>query len=386
MEPIKTFLAAEQTLHQQAVAATGHEDFGSNDYLEGLRVLLKAYDDEAQFGDIGGFATQAIVVNCLKGRLFTEAGIKQNPQCLEHKIEKPIFVIGLPRTGTTILHRLLAKDSDNQGLEYWLGTYPLPRPPREQWEENLCYQEVDLSLQMMQQLNPDIQAIHAMTAAGIDECRLLLMHSFANVTFQSNATIPSYQKWLYQADFSGVYTQYERALKLIGSNSPEKRWVLKDPSHLWSIDALLNKFPDACIVQTHRDPVKLISSVSSLVYTARKMGEPDITPEEVGLQQLLQWKTVLEKALEVRKRFPENFFDVYFDDLMEQPLGVVANLYQQLGRSLSSETAEALRQWMDENPRGKHGGHSYSAEDFGLTELQIRDHYHAYQTQFFERR
>lgn len=386
MEPIKNFCNAEQSLHQQATMATGLEDFGSDNYLEGLRVLLKAYDEEAQFNDIGRFAAQAMVVNCLKGRLFTEEGIKQNPHCLEHKLEKPIFVIGLPRTGTTILHRLLAQDADNQGLEYWLGTYPMPRPPRQQWQDNLCYQEVDSSLQMMRQLNPDIQAIHEMTAEGVDECRLLLMHSFANVTFQSNATIPSYEQWLYQADFSDIYCQYERALKLIGSQSPDKHWVLKDPSHLWSIDALLKKFPDACIVQTHRDPAKLIASVSSLVYTARKMGEPEISPAAVGQQQLEQWQIVLEKAMTVRERFPENFFDVYFDDFMDDPVKVIDKIYQHVGRTLPQKTAEHLRSWMANNSQGKHGGHNYSPEDFGLTSSQILDHYSSYQNQFFSQR
>ncbi len=383
MKLIENFCKAEQSLHQQATMATGLEDFGNNKYLEGLRILLKAYDNEAQFSDMGRFAAQAMVVNCLKGRLFTEEGIKQNPACLDQIIKKPIFVIGLPRTGTTILHRLLAQDNDNQGLEYWLGSYPMARPPQQQWQDNLSYQEVERSLQAMREFNPEIQAIHEMTAEGVDECRLLLMHSFANVTFQANATIPSYEHWLYNADFSEVYKQYERALKLIGSHSPEKCWILKDPSHLWSIDALLKKFPDACIVQTHRDPAKLIASVSSLVYTARKMGEPEISPAVVGQQQLEQWQIVLEKAMAVREHFPENFYDVYFDDFMNNPVDVVDKLYQHLGRALSQPTAERLRSWIEENPKGKHGGHTYSPEDFGLSASQILDHYSAYQTQFF---
>jgi hypothetical protein len=383
---IENFSRAEQSLHLQATASTGLEDFGSDKYIEGLRVLLKAYDEEARFSDIGRFSAQAMVVNCLKGRLFTEEGIRKNPTCLQQKIIKPIFVIGLPRTRTSILHRLLATDTDNQGLEYWLGSYPMPRPPRTQWPDNLCYQEVDKSLDMMRQLNPEIQAIHEMTAGGVDECRLLLMHSFANVTFQSNATIPSYEQWLYNTDFSEVYCQYERALKLIGADSPEKCWILKDPSHLWSIDALLEKFPDACIVQTHRDPTKLIASVSSLVYAARKMGEPDVSPSMIGQQQLEQWQIVLQKAMAVRERFPNNFYDVYFDDFMDDPVDVVDNLYRHLGRTLSKKTAEQLRSWIAENPQGKHGGHTYSPEEFGLTSSQILDHYSAYQTQFFSQR
>lgn len=384
MELIKSFVEAEQTLHDLAVKATGFDDFGPTEYVEGLRILLKAYDNEALFNDKGHFTAQAMLVNCLKGRLLTQAGVKQNPECLDHKIERPIFVVGLPRTGTTILHRLLSQDSNNQGLEYWLGISPMVRPPRKYWTENLCYQEVATSLQMMRELNPDMQAIHEMTVDGVDECRLLLMHSFANVTFQSNATIPSYEQWLYNADMSGVYQQYEKALKLIGTKETDKRWILKDPSHLWAMDRLLERFPDACIVQTHRDPVKLIASVSSLVYTARKIGEPDISAAAIGLQQLEQWKIVLEKAMAVREKFPNNFYDVYFDDFINDPVTVVDNIYTNFGGELRADAAEQLRQWMITNPQGKHGGHQYRPEDFGLTEAQIRDHYGNYQSQFFK--
>tara|TARA_B110000444_G_C18825220_1_gene589933 strand:- start:698 stop:1858 length:1161 start_codon:yes stop_codon:yes gene_type:complete len=386
VELIKNFYDAERYLHQQAIIATGLTDFGDTTYLEGLRVLLNAYENEAQFNDMGRFAAQNMIVSCLKGRLFTEDGIKKNSQCLQQKMSEPIFIIGLPRTGTSILHRLLAQDNNNQGLEYWLGSYPMPRPPREQWQENLRFQEIKNSLQLMQQINPEIESIHKMRADGVDECRLLLMQSFANVTFSANATIPSYEQWLYNTDFTDVYCQYKRALQLIGSHHASKRWTLKDPSHLWSIDALLEKFPDACIVQTHRDPVKIIASVSSLVYASRKIGEPKISPAQVGQQQLEQWQIVLAKAMKVRENFPGKFYDIYFDDFMDDPIDVVKKLYQHLGRTFSVKTAEHLRNWILDNHQRKHGGHKYSPEDFGLSSSEILDHYSAYQTQFFSSR
>jgi hypothetical protein len=377
------FVQAERQFHDQAISETGLDDFGSDNYLPGLRALANAYDTEAQFGEIGISHTRAMIVNCLKGRLYTLEGLRRCPDCVEQVIEKPIFIIGLPRTGTTTLHRLLAQLSGNQGLEYWLGCYPMPRPPCNQWPYNPRYQEVVESLQLLRKLSPDMRAIHEMTPEGIDECRLLLMHSFANVTFQANATIPSYEQWLYKADMQGAYDQYASALKLISSTSPGRRWVLKDSSHLWAIESLLKVFPDACIIQTHRDPVEVIASVSSLVYSARKMNEPGISPATVGQQQLEQWSLVLEKAMSARQRNPERFYDVYYENFVADPITAVDQIYSHFGMQLDFESADRLRHWMSSHPQGRHGTHHYKPEDFGLSKDKIRDFYREYQSFFF---
>ena len=369
-------------MHEAAVAATGLDDFGDNDYCEGLQVLLEAYDNTAQFGDTGRFSCYAMLVNCLRGRLLAQDGIKKLPQCVHNKVEKPLFVIGLPRTGTTILHKLLAQETNNQGLEYWLGSFPQPRPPLEERENNKYFQEIASSLEGLRSLNPDMQTIHEMTVDGVDECRLLLMQSFANVTFQAGATIPDYERWLYQSDLQNAYQLYASSLKLIGSNEPEKRWVLKDPSHLWAMETLLETFPDACIIQTHRDPVKLIASVCSLVMSARTMNEPEASPEAVGAQQLEQWAIVLERSMAVRERYPNRFVDVYFDDFMADPVAVVKNVYLHFGDELSDKTAARMTHWMNQNPQGKHGGHQYSPEAFGLSERKILDRFAHYKSHY----
>ena len=237
------FTDAVEQLHEEAIKAANLQDFGDNSYLAGLEVLLHAYDETAQFGDIGRYASFASLVNCLKGRLYSREGIKQHPACLQSAIQRPIFVVGLPRTGTTILHRLLAQLPQNQGLEYWLGSYPMPRPPQDEWSNLPAYQEVEASLDMLDEINPEIKAIHEMTTAGVDECRLLFMHCFANVTFQSSARVPDYETWLYQADFAPAYNYYRQCLQLIGSTSPKKRWVLKDPSHMWAHGYPAQYFP-----------------------------------------------------------------------------------------------------------------------------------------------
>ncbi|MEM1140998.1 MAG: sulfotransferase [Pseudomonadota bacterium] len=376
------FSTVAELLHDEAVAATGLDDFGKQDYLEALQVLLTAYDETARFGELGRFASVASLVNCLKGRLYTQHGITQNPDCVNQRIEQPVFIVGLPRTGTTILHRLLAQHRANQGLEYFIGSYPMPRPPREQWRELEGYKAVDSSLEMLGQINPELKAIHEMTTEGVDECRLLLMQSFANVTFQSNASVPGYEQWLYQADFEGVYRDYYQALQLIGSTAPGKRWILKDPSHMWAMDTLLGCFPDAIIVQTHRDPVELIPSVSSLVMSAKNMNEPDADEQSVGAQQLEQWATVLEKTMAVRDRHPDSFMDIYFQDFMVDPMAQLDSIYKKLNEPLQGHDRKVMAKWLASNPQGKHGAHHYTAEDFGLSKERIRERFSVYCRRF----
>ena len=372
------FSGAIEQLHEQAVTATGLSDFGSDDYRQGLQVLLDSYDETARFGDVGRHGSWTMLRNCLRGRLHAVDGIRRNPGCRERRIEKPLFIVGLPRTGTTILHRLLASHPANQGLEYWLGSFPQPRPPRADWAENAHFREVENSLAMLDQINPELKAIHEMSAGGVDECRLLLMQSFANVTFQANATVPGYARWLYTADMRPAYQLYADSLRLIGMHAAGKRWVLKDPSHLWSLDVLLDTFPDATVIQTHRDPVALIPSVSSLVFSARRMQEPEISPRDVGLQELEQWQRVLTQSLAVRKKHAGCFIDVHFDNLVRDPVQAVAGIYTQLGESLERETTAQMQGWMRDHPQHKHGEHSYSAADFELEEAVIREQFADY--------
>jgi hypothetical protein len=383
MPPPEQFSTAIESLHDEARRATGLNDFGESSYREGLQLLLECYDSSARFGDVGRYSAWAMLLNCLRGRLYAIEGLKQNPQALEQPIVKPLFIVGLPRTGTTILHRLLVSHPQNQGLEYWLGSYPQPRPDVSTWVGHERYQEVEKSLGMLDQINPELKKVHEMTAAGADECRLLLMQSFANVTFQSNATVPRYEQWLYRADMRAAYRLYADTLKLIGLNDPGKRWILKDPSHLWAMDILLDTFPDATVIQTHRDPVRLIPSVCSLVLIAWRMQEPDISPEVVGERQLLQFQTVLDKSLAVRKQQPERFIDVFYEDFVRDPVTQVEKIYRALDEELDAEDAAAMRSWMASHPRGKHGSHSYCAEDFGLSDDLIRETFADY-CKYFE--
>lgn len=374
---IKGFFSAIEHLHNDAKSQTGLDDFGSSDYLTGLEVLLKAYDSSAQFSELGKQITCGTILNCLKGRLYFQAATKNFPDYSETKIENPIFIIGLPRSGTTFLHRLLCQHPSNQGLENWLGSFPQPRPPRSKWSANPRYLEVEKSLEMYHEMNPEIKDIHEMAVYEVDECRLLLMHCFANVTFQSNATIPAYEDWLYSSDFTETYEYFYRSLQLIGYNDKDKRWVLKDPSHMWSVDYLFNRFPDATIVQIHRHPKEVIPSVCSLVMSAKMMSEPSTSPILLGHQQLEQWASVLEKTIEIRKKYSEKFIDIFFHEIVDDPLEAVRKLYISLGEVINRDEINILDNFV-KSDETKNSKHKYTPEEFGLTDFQINDRFSEY--------
>ena len=374
---IKGFFSAIEHLHNDAKSQTGLDDFGSLDYLTGLEVLLKAYDSSAQFSELGKQITYGTILNCLKGRLYFQAATKNFPDYAETKIENPIFIIGLPRSGTTFLHRLLCQHPSNQGLENWLGSFPQPRPPRSKWSANPRYLEVEKSLEMYHEMNPEIKNIHEMAADKVDECRLILMHCFENVTFQSNATIPDYQDWLYSVNFSSTYEYFYRSLQIIGFNDREKRWVLKDPSHMWSIDYLFKQFPDATVIQIHRDPVEVIPSVCSLVMSAKSMSEPLTSPNELGVQQLEQWAHVLDKTIEFRKRYSSNFIDIFYNEILDDSIGILKKIYSHLGEDINHSVIEEIKN-LSKVQLNKNSNHKYSLGEYGLKNTSVNERFSEY--------
>ncbi len=377
------FVEAEASLREAARKATGLEDFGDDDYGAGLRVLLEAYDREARLTPFGRMMVRGELTGVLAARLLTEAGWKRDPGLLEHEIRRPIFILGLPRTGTTALHFLLGQDPSNQVLEYWLAGAPGPRPPREQWEADPRFVNALRALRLMYYLDPGLKAIHWMTADGPDECRHLFLQSFVDHTFDSNATIPSYTRWFAAQDMRAAYARHRDVLKLVGSPTPERRWVLKYPSHMRHLDILLETYPDACIVQTHRDPTRVLPSICSLVRGWRGLYEGPVAGVEIGSWQLEMYAGMMEKAMRVRDARPaSHFFDLSFSELVHDPVTAIGRMYEHFGGALSADGEERLRAWHRDNPQGKHGGHAYRAEEFGISDDEIWQRFRSYTERF----
>lgn len=375
--------AGQDAMHAAAAKAVGYDDFGDPSYLDGLRVLAQAYDRESRLTPFGRMMVDQQLVGILKNRLVAEKAWKENPDILERKIDRPIFIFGLPRTGTTALHHLLGQDPGIQVLEYWLAAAPCPRPPREQWSGHPRFKDALRDLKTMYYLDPALRAIHLMTADGPEECRHLFQQSFTDDTFDCNSTLPSYSQWYAAQDMTSTYERHRDLLKLIGSPTPDKRWVLKYPVHMRNLRTLFKVYPDACIVQTHRDPSKVMPSVCSLVAGWRAIYEYDPDRHAIADWQLDLWSRSLLDSMEVRREYDSSrFFDLHFREVVEDPVGAVKRIYAYFDLDLGEEAERRLRSHQQNNPRGKHGEHIYTARDFGLSRESINARFAPYLEHF----
>lgn len=379
-----SFAESEPLFHEQAIAAAGCDDFGDPSYLEGLRVVLAALDGEARLHRRGRRLARGLIVHLLTQRLRCERLWRQHPEVLQAQIPRPIVILGCVRTGSTALHYLMGEDPNLQKIEWWLGSYPQPRPPRETWPEHPEFRAAEAEMEAMFAADPSLRAMHFTTAAGPEECRHFLAQSFTDDCFEVNATVPSYEEWYHRGHHLESYRRHKRLVQLVGSTDPERRWLLKYPVHLRQLDALLEVYPDACIVQTHRHPLELIPSYANMVSSYRALWERDVDREDVARRQLAGWSLAANRALEVRRRYPEaQFFDLYFDDFLADRVGSVRRIYRHFGQPFPPETGAALERHAAENPRDKHGRHEYSARGTGLSEREIRDAFAPYLEAFF---
>ncbi len=380
---VPSFARAEASLLESARQAAGLDDLGDPSFLVGLRVLLRAYDEEARLSPFGRMMVSQELAGILRNRLSVEQTWKQDPSVLEAPVRRPIFILGLPRTGTTALHQLLAQDPQNQVLEYWLAAAPGPRPPRGEWKRDSRYKQAVSGLRTMYYLDPSLKAIHLMTAGGPDECRHLFLQSFLDHTFDHNATIPSYTKWFEVQDMRPAYARHRDILKLIQSPQPERRWVLKYPAHMRNLRVLIQIYPDACIVQTHRDPARVLPSVCSLVTGWRGLYEEAVDRHAIGRWQLDFLAAMIEEAMQVRESGqPEQFFDLHFRELVTDPVAALQRMYEHFGVELGAQAKRRMRVWHGENPQGKHGGHHYTAEQFGLSHAEMAERFRRYMEHF----
>jgi len=377
------FVAAIDSLHERAINSVGFDDFGDSAYRIGLDVLADAYDRESKLTPFGRLLVHGQIEGILKSRLTVEKAIRERPAIASIPIQRPIFVLGLPRTGTTALHHLLGQDPGTQVLEYWIAASPAPRPPRDTWGKDPRFKQAEHELKMTYWLDPGLKAIHLMTADGPEECRHLLSQTFTDDTFDCNSTIPSYTRWYSSCDMRPTYRRHRRLLQLIGSTSPERRWVLKYPVHMRNLRTVLETYPDACFVQCHRDPSKVLPSLCSLVAGWRAIYEGGVDRGEIARSQTELWAAGLEHGMEVRREVePARFFDLHFREVLADPVGAVRRIYEHFDVRLTDEADRRFRAWKQDNPRGKYGEHRYTAEEFGTTEAAINDRFAAYISHF----
>ncbi|MFE3105875.1 sulfotransferase family protein [Nocardia tengchongensis] len=369
----RTNVGTVEDLHASATKVCGLTDFGSDDHHEALGVLLDSYQRDAGLTEIGSKMSRYFLRGALVARALSEASWKANPSYGETKVTRPIFVTGLPRTGTTALHRLLAADPQHQALEMWLADFPQPRPPRDTWADNPVYQAVDQGFAQHRIENPEFMGVHYMTAAEVEECWQLLRQTVKSISYESLAYLPTYSEWLRKQDWTDAYTRHKQNLQLIGLGD-ERRWVLKNPSHLFALDALMKVYPDALIIQTHRDPVTIVGSSCSLSEQATAGWSTTFVGEKIGSSQLELWSRGLREFNSARARYnPDQFLDIEFDELRADPFATVEKIYSKFGLDYTDSSRSAMTALDEESKSGdRKPVHKYSLADYGLTEDQVR--------------
>lgn len=358
-----------------AVRTTGLTDFGGTAHEEGLRLLVEDLaSPEAGLTPVGNYFHRAQVKSALVGRLMTEARFAEFPEHAAVPIERPIFVVGLPRTGTTALHRLLCADPGHQGLELWLTEFPQPRPPRETWEDDPIFNAMQEAFRQHHVTNPEFMGIHYMDATSPEECWRLLRQTGKSISYESLANVPRYSEWLAGQDWTDAYERHRKNLQLIGLHDQEKRWVLKNPSHLVALDALMKVYPDALIVCTQRDPVTSMASACSLSAEATADTSTTFVGETIGRTQLGMLQRSWRTFSEARKRYDAaQFVDVDYREFVGDPVGTVAGIYDAFGITWSDAARAEVARIDAESRSGKaRPSHRYDLADYGLTEEQVR--------------
>jgi len=375
----RTDVGTVEDLHASAIKATGLDDFGADDdnYREALGVLLESYRRDADLTELGSKMSRFFLRNALVARLLSAASWKRYPQHADVAITAPIFVTGLPRTGTTALHRLLCGDPRHQGLELWLAEFPQPRPPRETWPDNPVFAELDARFSKAHIENPDYTGLHYMTADEVEECWQLLRQSLHSVSYETLAHVPTYSQWLAKQDWTEPYRRHRKNLQLIGLNDPDKRWVLKNPSHLFALDALFATYPDALVIQCHRPAETIMASMCSLAQHTTAGWSETFVGTTIGADSLETWSRGLERFNAERPNHdPAQFYDVDYVDLIRDPIRTVEDIYSHFGIEMTEGALGAIQNINDESKKGPRAPkHTYSLADYGLTEDQVRERF-----------
>jgi hypothetical protein len=359
----------EESILKAARRRAKLSDFGDERFHVALRRLLESFKQDAQLHPFGRFLTRNRLVMSAENRLLIQDDLKRHPEILDSPIRQPLFVVGLPRSGTTLLYNLLAKDPANRPLLMWESFWPSPPPQAETRHRDPRIKRARLVVKALCRLAPQMPIAHTLVPDGPEECMPLMFNTFVCPGFLMMAHLPGYEHWLRELSFEenvAVYREYKSQLQLLQWRCPGKRWLLKCPAHLAALDALLHVFPDACVVQTHRDPAKVVPSVCSLFAMFRGMSTDAIDPQAMGPQIAESIAELVNRAMKAREKTPGRVFDLAYVDLLSDPLGSVHRICEFFGYECDERMDAGMTRWLGENPRHKQGVHRYGLSQFGL--------------------
>ena len=357
------------------------DEFGPAGFEERLQHIVAEIREHAGLHWIGRLAARQSLEGILQSRFEVYGNRARNPEIAGGPIEKPVFIVGLARTGTTILYNLLAEDPVNRAPISWEVQYPDPPPDEAAFTGDPRIEKARKYFGQMSEIAPAVQSIHEIGAELPQECMPFMAHTLLTPQPWWIYNIPRYQSWVDEQSAAPAYAHHRVFLEHLQSRFMRKRWVLKSPIHLATLGHLLDEYPDARIIFTHRDPAKIVPSVASLFYTIGGIATDSLSPEAAGRDHLEWWDKAINHAMEVRKAHPDKahqFFDIQFEEVVEDPIAALRRAYEALDLGWTSEAETRMRAFIAGNPRGQHGTHKYTLEDFGLQLGEIRERFGAY--------
>ena len=368
----------------QAKSETGLSDLGEPLFLEGLNRLIDSINNEANLNEIGIQAQPIRIQGLLSNRLRFEEDLKKFPEILDQEIIAPIVIVGLPRTGSTMTHRLLASDPNHTAMLWWEGRYPALLPGEKRGDIEARMELGKAEVDAVVAASPEALDIHPWDYKGADEEILLLEHNFLSTVPESFMALPSYSEWIEEQDHTLAYEDLKKFIQYLQWQNPgreKKRWVLKSPHHLGFIDKMISVFPDAKIIQTHRDPIKTVPSFCSMCANLFEPLTTNFDKVFIGKHWSNKLTRALNHCMNISEKHPDNFLDLEFLNMIKDPIDEMKKIYEFIGEPFGEKTEVAMEAWREEN-KHEMGAHKYSLEEYDLTESQINDNFAKYQQKY----
>jgi hypothetical protein len=368
----------------QAKSETGLSDLGEPLFFEGLNRLIDSINNEANLNEIGIQAQPIRIQGLLSNRLRFEDDLKKFPEILDQEIIAPIVIVGLPRTGSTMTHRLLASDPNHTAMLWWEGRYPALLPGEKRGDIEARMELGKAEVDAVVAASPEALDIHPWDYKGADEEILLLEHNFLSTVPESFMALPSYSEWIEEQDHTLAYEDLKKFIQYLQWQNPgreKKRWVLKSPHHLGFIDKMISVFPDAKIIQTHRDPIKTVPSFCSMCANLFEPLTTNFDKVFIGKHWSNKLTRALNHCMNISEQHPDNFLDLEFLNMIKDPIDEMKKIYEFIGESFGEKTEVAMEAWREEN-KHEMGAHKYSLEEYDLTESQINNNFAKYQQKY----
>ncbi len=373
-------------LMERARRSTGLSDFGPDTFREPLERLIASLTSDASLTALGYNIAAQQLGDALENRLRLNACITAEPEITRGRITRPVFIVGMPRTGTSILHELVAQDPNARVPLTWEVSRPTPPPESATYETDPRIQECNESLAGTDRLIPGFRKMHRMDARLPQEDVSMTSLEFTSMVYEASFRLPSYTGWFHgEADMRPAYRLHRCFLQVLQWRCPANHWILKSPGHLWALDALLAEYPDACLVQTHRDPLEIMSSLTSLLATLRALASDRVDPHDIAREWSELNAQAYDASVDARESgliAPDRVIDIHFADFMSDPFAQIRRIYEKFDLDYTDVADVRMRAYLAEHSNEEHGRHTHRFEDTGLDVGEARERVKRYMDYF----